>query len=385
MLPMRFVRLLAMAVLLFEAGVPGHLSAQNKNPAPAAAKTTGYALKKPVFAAACKSCPWGSIADIIKTAMQFYGYDVQICYQCARERNVADAKMPPSPEQLARDVPSDFDMPAYLSPPPPNGPVDFGATAAQYLWDAYRGAGEFANDPEGPRKNLRIIANIQEPSYFIVAVKADSGITDLGQIVEKHMPVHILISTTGRMSAPLIRAAIDPEMRPGAALAYYGITKQKMESFGGDLSDKPYLEDQRQGADVFIGWGALNNAPEYNMWYDLSQRHDLKYLELPRDLRDRMAKELNLEERDMPIGLLRGVDRPIATVARTGNVIYARTDMPDEFAYTLAKAIDEHQDLLQWAQGGMNFSYNSHTVWKAFGVPLHPGAEKYYKEKGYMK
>jgi TRAP-type uncharacterized transport system substrate-binding protein len=24
-------------------------------------------------------------------------------------------------------------------------------------------------------------------------------------------------------------------------------------------------------------------------------------------------------------------------------------------------------------------------VWKAFDIPLHPGAAKYYNEKGYMK
>ena len=59
--------------------------------------------------------------------------------------------------------------------------------------------------------------------------------------------------------------------------------------------------------------------------------------------------------------------------------------MPDDFAYTLAKALDEHQDLLQWANGAMNFSYNYRTVWKCYGVPLHPGAERYYKERGYMK
>jgi hypothetical protein len=59
--------------------------------------------------------------------------------------------------------------------------------------------------------------------------------------------------------------------------------------------------------------------------------------------------------------------------------------MPDAFAYALAKALDEKQDLLQWANGGINFSYNTHTVWKVFDMPLHPGAERYYKEKGYMK
>jgi TRAP-type uncharacterized transport system substrate-binding protein len=49
--------------------------------------------------------------------------------------------------------------------------------------------------------------------------------------------------------------------------------------------------------------------------------------------------------------------------------------MPDDFAYTAAKAMDEQQELLQGRQP--NFSYNIHNVWKAYEVPLHPGAARY--------
>jgi TRAP-type uncharacterized transport system substrate-binding protein len=49
----------------------------------------------------------------------------------------------------------------------------------------------------------------------------------------------------------------------------------------------------------------------------------------------------------------------------------------------VAQALDEQQQLLQWSH--LNFSYNIHNVWKAFEVPLHPGAARYYKEHGYMK
>ena len=363
-----FCSMLLLAVVVAE---PTLNAAGNDGASRATAKT-GFAAKRPVFGGACRTCPWGSIADFVKAAMQFYGYDVQICYNCAggpvEARLVAGAKMPPP----LQPMPPGIDIPPYLIPAPPNGPIDFGATGAQFLWDAYRGVGDFAKDPEGARKDLRMIANIQEPSYYVVAVKADSSITNLRDIVEKRMPVQILASSTGGQSTPEV-------------LKYYGITKEKMKSFGGELRANAFTAEQRKGLDVVIGWAALENAPEYNMWYDVSQRYDLKYLELPKDLRDKLIKDFDLEEHNLPVGLLRGVDREIPSVARTGNVIYGRTDMPDTFAYTLAKAIDEHQDLLQWSNGGMNFSYNSHTVWKAFGVPLHPGAARYYKEKGYMK
>jgi uncharacterized protein len=365
---LKLVKLFGMVLPLLWACMSADLNAQGKNQQAVPARTTGYAVKKPVFGGACKTCPWGSIADIVKAAMQPYGYDIQICYNCAggaqESRIVTGAKMPPPLTQVTG-------MESSLTPPPPNGPVDFGATGLQYLWWGYQGTHDFAKDPEGPRKMIRIVANIQEPSYYIIAVKADSGITDLHQIVEKRMPVQVLATTQG-----------GTEMTP-AILNYYGLTSDALESYGGKLR-RNILEDKKN-LDVIIGWGALENAPEYNSWYDVSQRYDLKYLKLPDDLRAKLEKDFDLQEGVIPIGLLRGVDQPIPAMVRTGNVIYGRTDMPDDFAYTLAKALDEHQDLFHWAGGAMNLSYNSHTVWKAFDIPLHPGAARYYREKGYMK
>src|SRR5262245_5940563 len=51
---------------------------------PSAAQELGLAVKKPVVAAACKLCPWGTIADVLKEALMPQGYDLQICYTCSR-------------------------------------------------------------------------------------------------------------------------------------------------------------------------------------------------------------------------------------------------------------------------------------------------------------
>ena len=58
-------------------------TAQNKNGQKRSDAETGYAVKKPVFGGSCDHCPWGAMAEIVKTAMSFYGWDVQICYSCA--------------------------------------------------------------------------------------------------------------------------------------------------------------------------------------------------------------------------------------------------------------------------------------------------------------
>ena len=331
-------------------------------PASAQAPETGYAVRKPVIGGACPVCPWGAMSEVVKKAMEPYGWDIQICYVCAggpREARLVSAAAVP----FRRPPPRDTDP-----HPLPKGPIDFGVTGSQFLQWAYLGMDVFAKDPEGPRRNLRMVANIQEPTWLLVAVKSDSGITSLSDIVEKRLAVDMVATTS-------VGGGITP-----AILNYYGLSEERVESLGGTF-ETDY--EHGQDADVIIGFGSMVNAPEYRLWYEATQKLDLKFLELAPDLRAKLAKDLYLEQESIPLGLFRGVDRPIPTVARTGTVIYGRTDMPDEFAYTLAKALDEHQDLLQWTH--MNFSYNWRTVWKAFDVPLHPGAARYYKERGYMK
>src|SRR4051812_17044231 len=95
--------------------------AQSTSAASSGTRETGYAVKKPVFGGGCRTCPWGAIGEIVKTAMEGSGWDIQLCYNCAggpeQARGVADARMP---KPVA--------APNALSPAPPNGPEDFGAT-----------------------------------------------------------------------------------------------------------------------------------------------------------------------------------------------------------------------------------------------------------------
>jgi hypothetical protein len=84
-----------------------------------------------------------------------------------------------------------------------------------------------------------------------------------------------------------------------------------------------------------------------------------------------------------PIALLRGAERPIPTVMRSANLIYVRADAPDAFAYTVAKALDEHQELFRMY--GDPWYYDIHSVASSSVIPMAPGALKYYRERGYVR
>ena len=363
MLSTCFRSVAAVAVLATVISIGSSVGSAQNAPKAGASATIGYAAKKPIVGAACPTCPWGAMAEVVKAAMKPYGWDIQICYSCAggpREaRLVSKAAIAPPP---ANPTPND--------PPLPKGPIDFGITGTEFLRWAYDGTNDFSKDPGTPQKQLRAIAKIHEPTYYVIAVRADTGIKNLSEIVEKKMPVKMAAATDIGGSTTSV------------VLDYFGISEEKIKSFGGTWATG---FERGKDQNVFMGFGALTNPPEYQMWYQASQKYDLKYLELPADLKAKLIKQFGYKEANIPLNAFRGVDKPIPSLVRDGTVIYGREDMPDDFAYTLAKAMDDHQNLLQYGNSSMNWSYDYHDVWQALGVPLHPGAARYYKEKGYMK
>jgi TRAP-type uncharacterized transport system substrate-binding protein len=83
----------------------------------------------------------------------------------------------------------------------------------------------------------------------------------------------------------------------------------------------------------------------------------------------------------IPFRLVRGVNRPVRTIYRPLQGYLARDDMPHDFAYLFARTLDEGRALLR--QTHIPFSYDERTVAMDVGVPLHPGAARYYREKDY--
>lgn len=354
----RFNRIILMTILGLALG-PGAGAAQET----LEVGETGFQVKRPVLASACPNgCPWGELGDFVKEAMEPLGYEVILCRNCNRDlgpRVVSEAAYPPEITVVDTVVGTTQRV---------NAPVDFGVTGSSFLAQAYAGAGGYAD--HGPYDNLRLIARIEDPYYLLVAVKAESGITDLAEIAEQELPVRIL---GGGVYARV--------------LEHYGLTREAIASWGGSLAEAMVvgmLEGANAEFDVIISDLATPaNNPEASYWAMYSQLYDLRFLDLPGELLDQLvAEEPDMERVVARWGLLRGVDRAIDTVGSSGDAVFARGDTPEQAAHDVARALDEHRGALKWFI--RPYSYDSRTVWQNLDVPLHPGAERYYREMGYM-
>jgi TRAP-type uncharacterized transport system substrate-binding protein len=320
---------------------------------------TGWDVKRPVMAAACEyGCPWGELGDFVRESMQAYGYSVILCRNCNRMYGpglVSGNKYPP---------PLDEDNLKNGTNVRVDARIDFGVTASAFLHGAYNGT--FGNAE--PYDNLRLIAKIEDPFYFLLAVRKELGINNMTEIREQQIPLRIL--GTGR--------------ELNTILDYYGISPEDITSWGGNMrvSLAEALKGEFDLITGFLASPAMN--PESSYWTTLSQRFDLYFMELPDELLSRIAHQnIDAEFVEAQHSLLRGMDRRIRTLGRSGESVFARDDTPEQAAYDLARAIDENKGALKWFI--RVYFYDPETVWQNFGVPLHPGAERYYREVGYIK
>ena len=316
------------------------------------------AAKKPVFAGACKACPWGILARVTADALSYYGYQTTICWVCWSSfgpRQMADKTKPVTP-------PGALDNPQYVEPPPDAVP-DISATSESNLIDAWNGTGPYASDGK-QRRNYRVVAVLRTSTYMLAAASKKSGITDLAQIKNRTEPTWIVGNN---------RIIFD----------HYGIKVADLNSKGGGVMPSNASREKRASGDVFIGTGLLANTPEQRSWYEASQLNDLVFLNFDEPLIARLAREPGYQRATVPLALFRGVDRPIPTVMRPNHFIYVRDEAPDSFAYDVAKALDEHRDLFQVQLEP--WYYDPQTVGVSRVIPMHPGATKYYRERGYVK
>ena len=314
---------------------------------------TGWDVKRPVFAGACdQGCPWGELGDFVQESMKPFGYSVIICRNCNRSygaRLVSEHDFPPPLDDV--NIQDGVNVRV-------NARVDFGVTSSAMLANSYK----------GKYNNLRLIAKVEDPFYYLVAVKKELGVKDFAQIKQRQLPVKIMGSDGSMM----------------AILKFYGITSEDIKSWGGKMGVS--VEEAVKGDfDIVSGFLASPSLnPESAWWTTISQKYDLYFLEFPEELLKTIAAQnVDAEMVEVHHSLLKGVNRRFKTVGRSGEAFFARNDTPDQAVYDIAKAIDENRGALKWFI--RIYTYDQKTVWSNFGVPLHPGAEKYYKEVGYMK
>jgi uncharacterized protein len=137
-----------------------------------------------------------------------------------------------------------------------------------------------------------------------------------------------------------------------------------------------------RAADLFI---QVAN-PGHPAISEISQNNPVTFLQPPESVLKEMNKRYGWEIDVMPKGTFPGQDRDVRLPGTT-TTLFASTRMPDDLAYTIVRTICEKTDRLQAAHKALASFDCAKGVWReeVNGLPLHAGAARYYRERGWIK
>ena len=131
---------------------------------------------------------------------------------------------------------------------------------------------------------------------------------------------------------------------------------------------------------VFNGSGTLS-VPN-SAYQDLANSVRMVIIDMPENLRDLVVREPFWGKFTLEPGWLTGHDRPTNVVA-IRNGFFVHEDVPEEIVYTMTAAVFDNLDELKEIAYMAFRTMGPRTAALDAVVPFHPGALRYFREKGF--
>lgn len=213
-----------------------------------------------------------------------------------------------------------------------------------------------------PLTKLRAIAGAY-PNYIQIVANQESGIKTLADLKGKSVSVGAPKSGTELNARAILKAA---------GLTYKDLGKVQYLPFAEsvELIKNRQLDATLQSSG--LGMAAIR---------DLSSVMPLNYVSIPADVVASIGNAA-YQSAMIPANTYDGQPEAVPTVAIT-NILVTREDVPDEVAYQMTKLIFENLARLGTSHSAAKDIKLEHAA-KNLPIPLHPGAERYYKEKGVL-
>lgn len=243
------------------------------------------------------------------------------------------------------------------------GELDFGMAQSDVQFNALNGAGAFKDS--GAFQDLRAVFSIH-PEPFTVLVRKEAGVASFADLKGKRFNVGNPGSGT-RASMEELLAAM------GWTLADFSLASElKADEHGPALCD-----DKIDG--FFYGVG----HPSANI-QDPTTTCGAKLVSLTGPAVDKLLAEKPYYARaTIPGGLYNANPDPTETYGVLATLVTsASTD--EESVYQLVRAVFENFDEFKGLHPAFAHLDPKEMIKAGLSAPLHPGAERYYKEKGWM-
>ncbi len=222
--------------------------------------------------------------------------------------------------------------------------------------------------------NLRALVGGLD-TYYLVAIAAKKlNLSSIKDVKDRKLAVKAVSLAVGSLGEFAMRQL----------LREYGMTYADLKSWGGTITHANYniivdaFKDGR--ADLLVAVA----TPKHPSISEIATFTDVRFLAIEAD-RVKGLVPLGYNPATMPPDTFKNQSQPVNTVGFP-TVLITNAGLAEPLAYTITKTIVENKEALVRGHAGLA-EFDPKTAWQPdeVGLPLHPGAERVYREKGWMK
>jgi TRAP transporter TAXI family solute receptor len=223
-------------------------------------------------------------------------------------------------------------------------------------------------------ENLRGLVGGLDTYYLVAVATKKLGISSVREIRDKKLGVKVYTQPVGALG----------EFAGRQLLRAIGIGYNEIKGWGGSTQHVGYniIVDAFKDGRADILFAVI--TPKHPSVSEIVNAVDVKFLGLDADTAKALLP-LGYTTATMPPDTFKGQSEPVGTVGFP-TVVITNKELPEPIAYTVTKTIVENKDALVRGHAGLA-EFDPKTAWQPekVGIPLHPGAERAYREKGWMK
>ncbi|MEM7643911.1 MAG: TAXI family TRAP transporter solute-binding subunit [Pseudomonadota bacterium] len=243
------------------------------------------------------------------------------------------------------------------------GDMDMGVAQSDWQFHAYNGSSEFEGDGYD---NLRAVFSVHGEPFTVVA-RADSEIATFDDLFGKRVNVgnpgsgqratmDVVLDAMGRTSDDF---ALASELKPAEQSAALGDNKVDAIIYtvghpNGSIQEATSTVDAKL---VSVTGDAIEQLVADNPYYAAAT---------------------------IPGGLYKGNDEDVQTFGVKATFVTS-ADVEDDVVYTVVQAVFENFDRFKGLHPAFANLTEEEMIADGLSAPLHPGAEQYYRERGWIE
>ncbi len=202
------------------------------------------------------------------------------------------------------------------------------------------------------------------------------GVDTIEEAIRQKLPIRIGCSPVGSMDSEVVQILLE----------YLGVTSEDIKSWGGNVIHGSGSELASMVKDGKLDFMLDHTSVNSSTMQEVSMTSKVKFLQWEESTIDYFVQKKGFQRVIVPANSWKGQTVELVN-AGTPDCLFVSDTLDDEIVYELTKIMSENRDYLVGVFASLS-PFNPKTAWeseKVGGIPLHPGAERYFREMGYMQ